>query len=323
MAKAVHCLDVIPGGGRSRRRPPSRPVPRPFEQHGERRGAPSCRHPRPCGTSARPRPRRGRCRCRPRISGPGGARCACCRSRPAGASAGTRRRRRESHANSRSEYRGIWKASLGGGLLTVLTAAVKMRIAEAQSRLGGRTAGLGTEQEGAVGIGQAEREGQRQLEGLHLHAEPALLDIVGLAAELDRQPEQAPLRLRRLAWPVWDRRGLLRGRDRDRLSPPGSRCGMRTISTPPSATNWRKVPMAVVSGRGSGAVACAAGAQNHATPRATAIFKVRSFPNPSPCPAYAQPMSACPSASALRIPSYGLPLDFEFAEGCERSGDPC
>jgi site-specific recombinase len=34
-------------------------------------------------------------------------------------------------ANSRSEYRGIWKASLGGGLLTVLTAAIKMRIAEA------------------------------------------------------------------------------------------------------------------------------------------------------------------------------------------------
>jgi site-specific recombinase len=34
-------------------------------------------------------------------------------------------------ANSRSEYRGIWKASLGGGLLTVLTAAVKMRITEA------------------------------------------------------------------------------------------------------------------------------------------------------------------------------------------------
>jgi site-specific recombinase len=31
-------------------------------------------------------------------------------------------------ANSRSEYRGIWLASLGGGLLTVLTAAVKMRI---------------------------------------------------------------------------------------------------------------------------------------------------------------------------------------------------
>jgi site-specific recombinase len=34
-------------------------------------------------------------------------------------------------ANSRSEYRGIWKASLGGGLLTVLTAAVKMHIGEA------------------------------------------------------------------------------------------------------------------------------------------------------------------------------------------------
>jgi len=34
-------------------------------------------------------------------------------------------------ANSRSEYRGIWKASLGGGFLTVLTAAVKMRIVEA------------------------------------------------------------------------------------------------------------------------------------------------------------------------------------------------
>ena len=31
-------------------------------------------------------------------------------------------------ANSRGEYREIWKASLGGGLLTVLTAAVKMRI---------------------------------------------------------------------------------------------------------------------------------------------------------------------------------------------------
>lgn len=34
-------------------------------------------------------------------------------------------------ANSRREYRGIWKASLGGGFLTVLTAAVKMRIPEA------------------------------------------------------------------------------------------------------------------------------------------------------------------------------------------------
>jgi site-specific recombinase len=34
-------------------------------------------------------------------------------------------------ANSRSEYWEIWRASLGGGLLTVLTAAVKMRIVEA------------------------------------------------------------------------------------------------------------------------------------------------------------------------------------------------
>jgi site-specific recombinase len=34
-------------------------------------------------------------------------------------------------ANSRNEYRDIWKASLGGGLLTVLTAAIKMRIVEA------------------------------------------------------------------------------------------------------------------------------------------------------------------------------------------------
>ena len=34
-------------------------------------------------------------------------------------------------ANSPSEYREIWKASLGGGLLTVLTAAVKMRIVDA------------------------------------------------------------------------------------------------------------------------------------------------------------------------------------------------
>jgi site-specific recombinase len=35
-------------------------------------------------------------------------------------------------ANSRKEYRSIWKASLGGGLLTVLTAAVKLRIVEWQ-----------------------------------------------------------------------------------------------------------------------------------------------------------------------------------------------
>lgn len=35
-------------------------------------------------------------------------------------------------ANSPSEYRGIWWASLGGGLLTVLTAAVKMRVVEAR-----------------------------------------------------------------------------------------------------------------------------------------------------------------------------------------------
>ena len=34
-------------------------------------------------------------------------------------------------ATSRNEYRQIWKASLGGGLLTVLTAAIKMRITEA------------------------------------------------------------------------------------------------------------------------------------------------------------------------------------------------
>ena len=34
-------------------------------------------------------------------------------------------------ANSRREYRQIWMASLGGGLLTVLTAAIKMRIVEA------------------------------------------------------------------------------------------------------------------------------------------------------------------------------------------------
>ena len=34
-------------------------------------------------------------------------------------------------ANSRREYRDLWRASLGGGLLTVVTAAVKMRIVEA------------------------------------------------------------------------------------------------------------------------------------------------------------------------------------------------
>ena len=34
-------------------------------------------------------------------------------------------------ADTRSEYRAIWRASLGGGLLTVLTAAIKMRITEA------------------------------------------------------------------------------------------------------------------------------------------------------------------------------------------------
>ena len=34
-------------------------------------------------------------------------------------------------ASSRREYRSIWKASLGGGLLTVLTAAIKMRVVEA------------------------------------------------------------------------------------------------------------------------------------------------------------------------------------------------
>jgi len=34
-------------------------------------------------------------------------------------------------ANSQAEYREIWKASLGGGLLTVLTAAIKMRVVEA------------------------------------------------------------------------------------------------------------------------------------------------------------------------------------------------
>jgi len=34
-------------------------------------------------------------------------------------------------ANSPAEYRGIWMASLGGGLLTVLTAALKLRIVEA------------------------------------------------------------------------------------------------------------------------------------------------------------------------------------------------
>jgi site-specific recombinase len=34
-------------------------------------------------------------------------------------------------ANSRKEYRSIWRASLGGGLLTVLTAAIKMRVVDA------------------------------------------------------------------------------------------------------------------------------------------------------------------------------------------------
>ena len=34
-------------------------------------------------------------------------------------------------ANSRKEYRAMWLASLGGGLLTVLTAAIKMRVVEA------------------------------------------------------------------------------------------------------------------------------------------------------------------------------------------------
>ena len=35
-------------------------------------------------------------------------------------------------ANSRAEYRWMWRAALGGGLLTVFTAAIKMRIVEAQ-----------------------------------------------------------------------------------------------------------------------------------------------------------------------------------------------
>ena len=38
-------------------------------------------------------------------------------------------------ADSRSEYRAIWIASLGGGLLTVITAALKMRIIEAHLSL--------------------------------------------------------------------------------------------------------------------------------------------------------------------------------------------
>jgi site-specific recombinase len=35
-------------------------------------------------------------------------------------------------ANSRAEYRWMWRAAIGGGLLTVFTAAIKMRIVEAQ-----------------------------------------------------------------------------------------------------------------------------------------------------------------------------------------------
>jgi len=47
-------------------------------------------------------------------------------------------------ANSRNEFWEIWKASLGGGLLTVLTAAIKMRITEANLPPFGEAMAAGT-----------------------------------------------------------------------------------------------------------------------------------------------------------------------------------
>jgi len=104
-----------------------------------------------------------------------------------------------------------WRKSLM--FVTALPFRPTMMSPKRMAGLGCRTAGYRIEEERAVGCRKTQREGQRQLERFHLDAQPALLRVVGLAAQLDLQLQEAPLRLRGLARAGRDRRGLLDRRD--------------------------------------------------------------------------------------------------------------
>ena len=105
-------------------------------------------------------------------------------------------------------------------------------VAEADPGLSGRTVGHRLEDERAVGVGEAERERQRQLQRIHLTPSQPFW-VVGLAADLHRQLDEASLRLRRLVRRA-DLGRLPAGRGGNGLAADG-RGGMRTMSMPESA----------------------------------------------------------------------------------------
>jgi hypothetical protein len=64
-------------------------------------------------------------------------------------------------------------------------------------RQGGGTGDRRLDNEHAVGVEEPEREGERQLDGVHLDAEPTLLAVGRQAANLHRQLDEAPEQLGR------------------------------------------------------------------------------------------------------------------------------
>jgi hypothetical protein len=91
-------------------------------------------------------------------------------------------------------------------------------IAEAQPGLVGWPTGRSAKEEHTVGIGEAERNSQWQLERLNVDAKPPLFRVVRLASCFCRKLEQAPLRLRRSIRAGRVRRRLLHGGNGSRLA---------------------------------------------------------------------------------------------------------
>ena len=180
-------------------------------------------------------------------------------------------------------------------------------VAEAQPRLSGRTVGGRLEDERAVGVGETERQRQRQLQRIHLHAEPALLRVLGLAADLHRHLDEAALRLRRrrLAGRRYCRRGGSAGGGTTGgccaadLAGGGvagaGRCGMRTMSMPESATLCSSDASAWMAGIGRPGVRASADGAAW-TARTATIVTARETATPA-----RQLMNPFPAASRARI----------------------
>ena len=66
----------------------------------------------------------------------------------------------------------------------------------AKPGLSGWTAAGWIEEKRAIGVSTSERSSQRQLKSFHFDAEPPLLRVVRLTAQLHRQLDEPPLRLR-------------------------------------------------------------------------------------------------------------------------------